>query len=179
MSDPEASQDTQSARARPVGVALAPSAGLASPSTPAWAERLTRLLDDGFRVPGTSFRFGLDGVLGALLPGAGDALTALGSIALLVLALQRNVPTVVLLRMLLNIAIDAVVGALPVVGDIFDFAYRSNRKNLTLIQQHGGGARSAGVSDYLVVGAALGLVALGVVVPVLVWALLLRWFESR
>lgn len=147
---------------------------------PAWAERLASLLDDAVRVPGTNIRFGLDGILGALLPGAGDALTALSSVALLALALQRRVPTVVLLRMLVNIAIDAMLGAIPLLGDLFDVAFKSNRRNLELMRPYADRAdRQAKLSDYVVVALALALVALGLVLPIFVAALVASWVTSH
>lgn len=147
---------------------------------PAWAERLASLLDDAVCVPGTNIRLGLDGILGALLPGAGDALTALSSVALLALALQRRVPTVVLLRMLVNIAIDAMLGAIPLLGDLFDVAFKSNRRNLELMRPYADRAdRQAKLSDYVVVALALALVALGLVLPIFVAALVASWVTSH
>ena len=102
---------------------------------PAWAERWVRLLDDGIRVPGTKLRFGLDGILGFLLPEAGDALSVVSSLSLFWLAYQRKLPRSVLLRMALNVALDALVGAIPLLGDAFDLVWKANRKNLELIQR--------------------------------------------
>jgi len=140
---------------------------------PVWAERLVRSLDDLVRIPGTPIGIGLDAVIGFFLPGAGDALTALGSVAILLLGWRRGVPTSVLGRMLLNIGIDALVGAIPVLGDLFDVFWKSNRKNLELLQkwEHDPQApRSA--ADYVVLGAALLLVLLSVLLPLVVLALL-------
>jgi hypothetical protein len=103
--------------------------------TPAWAEYWVRLLDDGFRIPGTQWRIGLDGIVGLLLPAAGDALSAASALSLFFLAYQRRVPRSVLLRMALNVAIDALIGALPVLGDMFDFGWKANRRNLQLIER--------------------------------------------
>lgn len=143
------------------------------PPLPPWSEKLTRWLDDGLTIPGTRIRFGLDAIIGALLPGAGDALTAVGSTSLLLLALRRGVPTVVLLRMLFNIALDATLGAIPVVGDIFDVAFKSNRRNLELIERCSTEGQPARPVDYLVVGLACGLLVLSVLAPFVLWALLL------
>lgn len=104
---------------------------------PPWAERWVRLLDDGFRIPGTRFRIGLDGIIGLFLPAAGDALSAVSSLALFLLAYQKRVPHGVLVRMLVNVALDALIGAIPVLGDLFDFAWKANRKNLELIERAG------------------------------------------
>jgi hypothetical protein len=152
----------------------------ASPPTPGWAERLVRALDDGIRVPGTSIRFGLDPIIGLLLPGAGDAVSGAGSVALLVLALRERVPTVVLLRMVFHILVDTLGGSIPLVGDVFDFFFKSNRKNLELIERHRRNPEGKpGVVDYLVVGMALVLVALAMVLPLMLGAVLGVWLASE
>lgn len=85
-----------------------------------------------FRVPGTNFRFGLDSIVG-LVPGAGDiAVSGLGAYALL-LAFRLKAPASVLTRMLANLAIDTLVGAVPLVGDLFDAAWKANTKNRRLL----------------------------------------------
>src|ERR1700756_135646 len=89
---------------------------------------LSRLLDEQFRIPGTTYRVGLDGLLG-LLPGIGDAAGALLSTYIVYEAIRLGVPKTLLLRMVANIGIDTVGGAIPVVGDIFDVAWKANKKN--------------------------------------------------
>lgn len=97
--------------------------------------RWSRFLDSEYRVPGTQARFGWDPVLG-LVPGLGDFTTAsLGSL-ILYRALRLGVPRVVLIRMVLNILIDLVAGAVPFVGDLFDFAWQSNSLNFALLERH-------------------------------------------
>lgn len=96
---------------------------------------LSYLLDERFRIPGTSQRIGLDGLLG-LLPGVGDTVGALLSIYILFEAIQIGVPRSTLLRMIANIALDTVVGAIPVAGDIFDVAWKANKKNAALLNAH-------------------------------------------
>ncbi len=138
-----------------------------APLLPPWAERVTRLLDDALRVPGTRLGVGLDGVLGLLVPGVGDAVTGTGSIALLLLALRERVPTVILGRMLLNIAVDLVVGVIPVVGDVFDVLFRANRLNLALVEQYRRGAGGAPTrTDYLIVTAGIVLSLLILLTPI-------------
>ena len=112
--------------------------GAARSAAPVWLERIVRLSDDEFRIPGTQIRFGLDPIIGAIAPGLGDALTASLAVSLIYVAWRRGVPSGVLLRMLGNIALDALVGSIPALGDVFDVAYRSNRKNLDLLQQEVG-----------------------------------------
>ena len=144
-----------------------PDVRVADERPPNWAELLVRFLDDGIRIPGTKQGIGLDAILGFFVPGVGDAITSAGSLGLFGLALKRRVPTVILLRMLLNQGIDTVVGSVPMLGDVFDVFYRSNRKNLELIERHqrGGGTKPA-AADYLVVGVALMLAVASVVAPI-------------
>jgi hypothetical protein len=142
---------------------------------PAWAEKLTRWLDDLVRIPGTRIGFGLDALVGLIFPGAGDALTGVGSVALLWLALKNGVPRVVVARMVVNLAVDALLGAVPVIGDLFDVAWKANRKNLELLERyrtHAAERRSLG--DYLVVGLGLFVVLLAVLAPILLVAVFAR-----
>jgi len=131
-----------------------------------------RLLDDVFRIPGTNIRFGLDGIIGLIFPAAGDAVTAGAAITLLTRALRERVPTIVLVRMLMNVGFDFLIGLVPGLGDIMDFAFKGSRRNLRLIERHAGkGRKRPGVVDYLVVGTGFVLAVLLVVVPFL----LLLW----
>ena len=95
-------------------------------------EMLSHLLDDFLRVPGTRIRFGLDGVI-ALVPGVGDLLQGLASSIIIVAAWARGVPKVVLGRMVANVGIEVVVGLVPVFGDMFDIAWKANRRNYALL----------------------------------------------
>jgi hypothetical protein len=130
-----------------------------------WAEHLVTLLDDRFRIPGTDVRFGLDPVIGILFPGIGDAVTGVGSVGLMALALRRGVPRVILFRMILNILVDVFAGALPIVGDIFDLAYKSNRRNLELIRQHETPGSKATGWDYAIATLGVSLAVLSIIVP--------------
>jgi hypothetical protein len=96
---------------------------------------LARMLDDRFAVPGTNFRFGWDSILG-LFPWLGDALTSLLSLLIVHHAWQTGASRFTLARMLGNVGIDFVVGAIPFLGDIFDFVWKANRKNARLLEQH-------------------------------------------
>lgn len=130
-----------------------------------WAEHLVTLLDDRFRIPGTDVRFGLDPIIGILFPGIGDAVTGTGSIGLLTLAVRRGVPRIVLWRMVLNIFIDMLFGSLPVIGDIFDVAFKANRRNLELIREHESPESKASAWDYVVVALGVGIAIVSIVVP--------------
>jgi hypothetical protein len=96
---------------------------------------LAHVLDDCFRVPGTSIRFGLDGIIG-LVPGLGDILAGLASCIIVIAAWFRGVPYVTLLRMGVNIGIEVLVGTIPIFGDFFDIAWKANRRNYALMTRH-------------------------------------------
>jgi hypothetical protein len=131
---------------------------------------LQRLLDEVFRVPGTTIRFGWDPIIG-LVPWVGDALTAIFSCAIIVQAHQMRLPKVVQLRMLLNVAIDVMVGVVPVVGDVADVFWKSNAMNFALLERHAAQAQPPTVGDWLfVIGVVLAVVAIAVVpLIVLYW----------
>lgn len=95
-------------------------------------EAIAEMLDDRFRVPGTNLRFGLDGVIG-LVPGIGDTVTtAIGSY-IVAEAWRAGVPRRHLARMGANLAIDWAVGLVPLVGDLLDFGFKANRRNVRLL----------------------------------------------
>ncbi|MFN2440451.1 MAG: DUF4112 domain-containing protein [Chitinophagaceae bacterium] len=96
---------------------------------------LAKLMDAQFRVPGTDIRFGLDGLIG-LIPGAGDLSTFAVSGYMLWIMANNGASGFVLARMTLNILIDAIVGAVPILGDLFDIAFKANMRNMKLMQQH-------------------------------------------
>jgi hypothetical protein len=98
-------------------------------------ERLAVLLDAQFVLPGTGFRFGVDGLLG-LVPGVGDAIGAGLSAWLIIEAQRLGAPKPLLARMVANLALDAAVGAVPVLGDLFDVAFKANLRNMRLLRRH-------------------------------------------
>ena len=97
--------------------------------------RLSKLMDKQFSIPGTNFRFGLDGILG-LIPGIGDISTFAVSCYLLTLMAKNGASGYVMARMVLNVLIDAIVGSIPFIGDLFDFAFKANTRNMRLMQEH-------------------------------------------
>ena len=113
----------------PPGTALGKSGGVTR------ARRLARLLDDLIRVPGTNIGIGLDPIIG-LIPGVGDMIGGLMSSYILMVAAQEGVPASVLTRMLGNIALDSLVGVVPLLGDLFDFGMKSNRRNVDLLEHY-------------------------------------------
>ncbi len=92
-------------------------------------------MDEAFAIPGTKIRVGLDALLG-LIPGIGDVTGAVLSTWIIAGALRHRVPMRVILRMVLNVAIDLIFGAIPVAGDVFDFLYEENMKNMRLLEKH-------------------------------------------
>ena len=93
---------------------------------------LSHVLDDFIRIPGTSIRFGLDGIVG-FIPGVGDLIGGIASCIIIVAAWVRGVSYATVARMVANVAIEVVVGSIPVLGDMFDIAWRANRRNYALL----------------------------------------------
>jgi hypothetical protein len=135
--------------------------------------RWAALLDHAFRVPGTSIRFGLDPILG-LFPGIGDLATPILSVLILVHGARVRVPKVVLGRMVLNALIDFGVGAIPVLGDLFDFAWKSNDWNLALLERHARPGVRATRGDWIFVIGCIAVLLLAALVPLALLAWLLR-----
>jgi hypothetical protein len=134
---------------------------------------MRRWLDEAFRVPGTRVRFGWDPVIG-LIPWAGDVITALMSCAIVLTAHQMRIPRVVQLRMLMNVAIDLLVGAIPVFGDVADAFWKSNSLNMALLERHADTVRPASAGDWLFVAGVIGAIAAVALVPLL----MLYWLLS-
>ena len=97
--------------------------------------RLAWLLDAAIRLPGTRFRFGLNSVIG-LAPAAGDAAMTAVSLYIVYEAYQIGLPPAQLAKMLGNVAIEAVAGSVPVLGDLFDATFKANLRNIALIDAH-------------------------------------------
>ena len=98
-------------------------------------ERLARLMDTAFRIPVIGYRVGLDGLLG-LIPGVGDAATLIPAGYILYKAKAMGVPNHIFLRMLANTGADALLGSVPLIGDLFDMAFKANRRNVDMLRRH-------------------------------------------
>jgi hypothetical protein len=96
---------------------------------------IARVMDTAIRIPGTGIRFGADSVLG-LIPGVGDAGSALVGFFIVNEARRLGVPKRKLVRMLGNLGADAVTGSVPLLGDLFDVYFKSNRRNLQILLDH-------------------------------------------
>ena len=150
------------------GAAIPPSKSVAR------ARELARILDSAITIPGTGIRLGLDSLIG-LLPAGGDAIGAALSSIIVMTALKQGVPKPVVWRMVANVVIDTLIGTVPLIGDLFDVAWKANNKNAELLAQYEGApekttTRSRGFAILVVV---VLLVVLGSILTTA--ALLLRW----
>jgi len=124
---------------------------------------LARLLDSSIRIPGTDMTIGFDPIVG-LIPGIGDLIGAVLSGYIVIEAVRSEVPTLTLLRMLVNVGIDTLLGAVPAVGDLFDAAWKSNMMNVALLERHLAVSGETPKKSHNV----LGLMAVAVIVLVLI-----------
>src|SRR3954467_10554047 len=139
---------------------------------------VSRLLDSAYQVPGTAYRFGLDPIVG-LVPGLGDLISPLFTIALLWQSRDLHLPRVVQLRMLFNVVIDTLVGTIPLAGDLFDFAWKANDMNMALLERHAYEEHRASAGDWAFVVLVIAVLLAIAVVPVLVAGWLLRLVAGR
>ena len=128
--------------------------------------RVARMLDSAVPVPGTSFRFGLDPILG-LVPGVGDLVSPLFTLGILFQARDLGIPRIVQLRMIFNVAIDVLTGFIPLIGDLFDFAWKANNRNMALLERHVYEEHGPSRSDWAFVGACILLLVVIAAVPFL------------
>lgn len=141
------------------------------------AKFLAELLDRCFTIPGTSIRIGLDPII-SVIPGVGDLIANLTGSLILIIAAQLGVPKIVLVRMGANVAVNTILGAIPIFGDVISIWYRSNVKNVELIERYlARPSKHAAGSDWLfVIALILGLVVLlGGVFIVGVWLFKQIW----
>lgn len=138
-----------------------------------WARRYARVLDSNFTIPGTNFTFGLDPIIG-LMPGLGDAV-ALGFQFLLLIALLQNGSSGELrAKLILNVLVDSAIGSIPVIGQIWDFFYKANERNLRLTEQylfegkHQGGGKGIWLAVFVFL-----ILTIVIIVHVIIW--FVRW----
>jgi hypothetical protein len=141
-------------------------------------QRLEFLLDEAFRIPGTSVRLGLDGIVG-IVPGIGDVLAGLLSLIIPLAAWVRGVPYITLVRMVVNVGIGVVIGSIPLLGDVFDIVWKSNRRNYRLLSLHISEPRRHTAADWIF----LLLLALAIftifAVPIILAIWLLTWLNRQ
>jgi len=142
-------------------------------------DNLAFYLDDLFRIPGVGWRFGLDAIIG-LVPGVGDTLTSLASFYILLAGVRYGVPKITLLRMAVNIGIDYLLGTIPLVGDAFDFFWKSNDMNMRLIRERATGKGEGTKSDYIFIFVLIGLLIALLIGSIAASAIILYYvFTSR
>lgn len=107
----------------------------ASPPDLKWVDKITDLMDSKFRLPGTQFRFGLDPILG-LVPGLGDAASLAVSGSLIYYMARFGASRKLVIMMIGNVILDATVGSIPILGNIFDFAYKANQRNVRMLRRY-------------------------------------------
>jgi hypothetical protein len=140
--------------------------------------RLEILLDEAFPIPGTHIRFGIDGIIG-LIPGLGDVLAGLLSLIIPLAAWVRGLPYITLARMAANLAIGVLVGTIPIFGDIFDIAWKANRRNYRLLRRHLGEPRRHTWRDWaFLIMLCFGLAAV-FALPIALVAWAVAWLINR
>lgn len=142
-------------------------------------DHLAGVLDDIFQIPGTKIRFGLDPIVG-LVPGLGDIITGLLSFLIVFAAWQRGLPRIALSRMVANIAIDTLLGSIPIFGDAFDVVWKSNRMNYRLLARYRGGVQQGLIArDWLFFLVLVIGVAAVVVLPVVIVVGIFHFLRTR
>lgn len=145
----------------------------ASQSVPVWVERLAWLMDRSIPI-GRHWTIGLDGIVG-LFPGVGDVAGSFISALIVASAIQSRLPRAAIGRMVANVAVDALLGGIPLIGDLFDFAYKANSKNLEIYQEYFRGHDRTVSNWAFTLAVALGLLVL-MAVPVVTVIYLFRRF---
>lgn len=135
---------------------------------------LARALDSAVRIPGTNVRFGLDALLG-LVPGLGDVAGAAMGSYLVLLGSRLGAPKPVLVRMVLNVALDTLAGVIPVAGDLFDVAWKANTRNMALLERHIERPAATKKSSSLFVIAIIAALALLAVGGLVVAIIIVKW----
>ena len=97
--------------------------------------QLSKNLDESFTIPGTNIKFGIDAILG-LVPGGGDLVSGIFSLYMLRAAMKMKLPKRAIISILANIILDTTIGIIPVAGDIFDIFWKSNKRNMNIIEKH-------------------------------------------
>jgi hypothetical protein len=134
------------------------------PARLALLRRWAVLLDSAFKVPGVPVRFGLETIVG-LVPGIGDLATPAFTVLVLATGVRMRVPFLVLVRMAMNAGIDALIGLVPLLGDLVDVAWKANLRNLDLLERHAVPGTPATRGDAWFVAGGLLLMALVVILP--------------
>ena len=150
---------------------------MARPDIESARERINRvawLLDNSIPIPGLKFRIGIDALIG-LLPGVGDVIGVLLSGYIVREAARAGLPTSVLARMILNVAIEGVVGMIPLAGDVFDAVWKANQRNAALLDAYLENPRRAMKSSRTVVFGVIAALAVLLIATSVAAILVARW----
>lgn len=148
----------------------------ASNSKIKWVEWVSHLMDEQFRIPGTNFRFGLDPILN-LIPVVGDLSGFAVSAALVATMAKHGASGKVLTLMILNIILDAAIGAIPILGQILDFTYKANTRNIRLLRAHYAEGKHQGSGKGVIIVILIVLVLTFVLLIYAAWKLM-EWLMS-
>ncbi|MDH3709485.1 MAG: DUF4112 domain-containing protein [Cyclobacteriaceae bacterium] len=141
-----------------------------------WITKVSHWMDEAFRIPGTNIRFGLDPILG-LIPFIGD-LISYGISGTMVLSMVRHgVSGKALLMMLGNITLDYLISSIPILGDIFDFGFKANQRNLRILHKHQLEGKYRGSGWGYIVAIVILFILLMVALTVVIWKALLYWYQ--
>ena len=141
-----------------------------------WVEHISYLLDEKFRLPGTNFRFGLDPILN-LIPYAGSFTGLILSAALVLTMAKHGASSRIVTLMAINVFLDATLGSIPLIGQIFDFFYKANTKNIQLLREHYYEGKHQGSGKNILMVAILVLVILFILFIYVAYKLL-EWMFS-
>jgi hypothetical protein len=141
-----------------------------------WVEQIAYLLDERFRIPGTNFRFGLDPILN-FIPIAGDLSGFALSSALILTMAKNGASGKIVALMAVNAMLDLVIGAIPILGQIFDFTYKANSKNIRLLKEHYEEGKHQGSGKGVWITALIVLILLFVIFLFVIWKVL-EWVIS-
>jgi hypothetical protein len=150
----------------------APATPGGSPTPQAWIEKLAWVMDRS--IPIGRWKIGLDGIIG-LVPGLGDLVGALISAVIVAAGVQARLPRSAIARMVANVAIEAAVGVVPLLGDLFDMAWKANTRNVEIFREALRGERSPKKDSLFVTGVILAILAV-LAIPIALVALLVRLF---
>ncbi len=126
---------------------------------------LSSLMDNRFRIPGTNIHFGFDALIG-LIPGVGDLISFLISAYIISVATKNGASGYVRSRMILNVAVDTIIGAIPFIGDIFDVGFKANQKNMRLLDQYFNEGKHKGSANKVIIPVTIAIIA---ILAVIVW----------
>lgn len=145
-----------------------------------WIDKISNLLDSKFKIPGTRFRFGLDPILG-LFPGVGDMTTFTISSMLIMTMAKKGVSEKVIVLMILNVVIDTIFGAIPILGNIFDFFFKANERNVRLLKKHYQEGKYQGSGKGIIIFTLISLVVIFFVLAFFIFkliALIFNWLAE-